>query len=92
MIALFKVAYWFVAILEFLVAVASIIIFAVQRSVFIEACENIANEDFTPEECSDAYRNFMIIYSIVLMVLSFVQVSKCAIHIEWVINRFHVQK
>lgn len=74
MIALFKVAYWFVAILEFIVAVAAIIVFAVQRSVFVTACTT-AGTGMTDDECSVHYRNFMIIFSIVLMVLSFIQVS-----------------
>ncbi|KAG2195134.1 hypothetical protein INT47_006998 [Mucor saturninus] len=72
MIALFKVVYWFVAILEFIVAVAAIVIFAVQRSVFIEACTTYSDE-VTADDCTVGYRNFMIIFSILLMVVSFIQ-------------------
>lgn len=76
MIALFKVVYWFVAILEFIVAVAAIVIFAVQRTVFIEACTTVGGADVTADDCTVGYRNFMIIFSIVLMVVSFIQVTK----------------
>lgn len=74
MINIFKVSYWFVAILSFLVSIAAIVALGVQRSQVIAACV-AENPDLTYDNCSVGYRNFMIIFSIVLMVVSFIQVN-----------------
>lgn len=74
MINIFKVSYWFVAILSFLVSIAAIIALGVQHSQVIAACV-AENPDLTYDNCSVGYRNFMIVFSIVLMVVSFIQVK-----------------
>jgi hypothetical protein len=72
MIAIFKVAYWFVAILQFIFSVAAIIALGVERAKIIDACAAYADE--TVESCSVGYRNFMIIFCVVVMVVNFIQV------------------
>ncbi|CAO3621881.1 unnamed protein product [Mucor hiemalis] len=72
MINIFKVSYWFVAVLSFLVSIAAIVALGVQRSQIVAACV-AENADLTYDNCSTGYRNFMIVFSIVLMVVSFIQ-------------------
>ncbi|CAO3650697.1 unnamed protein product [Mucor fragilis] len=72
MIATFKVAYWFVAILQFIVTVAAIIILAVKRTDIVNSCVALYPEE-TLDTCSVGYRNFMIIFCVVSIVINFIQ-------------------
>lgn len=73
MIAIFKVAYWFVTILQFIVTIAAIIILAVKRTDIVNSCVALYPEE-TVDTCSVGYRNFMIIFSVVSIVINFIQV------------------
>lgn len=73
MIAIFKVAYWTVAILQFIISIAFIIACGVERTKIIDACATYANE--TVESCSAGYRNFMIIFCVVVLIVNFIQVK-----------------
>ncbi|CAO0791129.1 unnamed protein product [Mucor circinelloides] len=72
MIAIFKVAYWFVTILQFIVTIAAIIILAVKRTDIVNSCVALYPEE-TVDTCSVGYRNFMIIFSVVSIVINFIQ-------------------
>ncbi|KAI8078138.1 uncharacterized protein B0P05DRAFT_542646 [Gilbertella persicaria] len=72
MIAVFKLAYWTVATLQFIVSIASIIILGLNRSTIITACAE-AYADETLDSCAVGYRNFMIIFSVVSMIICFIQ-------------------
>ena len=87
MIGIFKVSYWIVAVLSFLMALASIIALGVQRSEVINACV-VEYPEESYDSCSGGYRTFMIIYSIVLMVICFIQVRKPQNYFIWYIDFF----
>ncbi|KAG2201476.1 hypothetical protein INT46_000638 [Mucor plumbeus] len=72
MIAIFKISYWFVAILQFIVTVAAIIILAVKRTDIVNNCAALYPEE-TVDTCSIGYRNFMIIFSVVSILINFIQ-------------------
>ncbi|GAN02791.1 hypothetical protein MAM1_0028c02238 [Mucor ambiguus] len=72
MIAIFKVSYWFVAILQFIVTIAAIIILAVKRTDIVNSCVALYPEE-TLDTCSVGYRNFMIIFCVVSIVINFIQ-------------------
>lgn len=72
MIAVFKLVYWTVAIIDFIVCVASIVILGLSRSDVIEACTALYVDE-TVDTCSAGYRNFMIIYSVIIMIVCFIQ-------------------
>lgn len=76
MIAIFRIAFWTVTIIEFIAFIASIIIFALGRSSFIDYCvASPVEPSYTYETCSAYYRNFMIVYSIVVVIVNFIQVN-----------------
>ena len=77
MIAIFKISYWFVAILQFIVTVAAIIILAVKRTDIVNNCAALYPEE-TVDTCSIGYRNFMIIFSVVSILINFIQVLQIA--------------
>lgn len=79
MIAIFKISYWFVAILQFIVTVAAIIILAVKRTDIINNCAALYAEE-TVDSCSVGYRNFMIIFSVVSILINFIQVRQVIRH------------
>ncbi|CEP12753.1 hypothetical protein [Parasitella parasitica] len=72
MIAIFKISYWFVAILQFIVTIAAIIILAVKRTDIVNSCVALYPEE-TVDTCSVGYRNFMIVFSIVSILITFIQ-------------------
>ena len=74
MIAVFKLVYWTVAIIDFVVCVASIVVLGLSRSAVIEACSRLYVDE-TTDTCSAGYRNFMIIYSVIVMIVCFIQVK-----------------
>lgn len=74
MVAFFKVAYWTVTILEFLASIAVIIVLAVQRDVIVAACNEAYPTD-TDGTCANVFRNTMIIFSVIVLVVNFFQVQ-----------------
>ncbi len=74
MIGIFKISYWTVAILWLLISLAAIIACGVQRSQIISACV-AENADLTYDNCAGGYRTLMIIMSVVLVVVSLIQVK-----------------
>ncbi|KAI8647077.1 hypothetical protein BD408DRAFT_358683 [Parasitella parasitica] len=72
MIAIFKISYWFVTILQFIVTIAAIIILAVKRTDIVNSCVALYPEE-TVDTCSVGYRNFMIVFSIVSILVNFIQ-------------------
>lgn len=78
MIRLFKVFYWVVVILEFIMSVALLITLGVGRSVFIENCAASATED----ACSGYYRNMMIALACGLVVANAIQVQSPILFFE----------
>lgn len=75
MVAFFKVAYWTVTILEFLASIAIIIVLAVQRGVILDACTE-AYPTEASDTCSVAFRNAMIIFSVIVVIVNFFQVQQ----------------
>lgn len=73
MIGIFKVSYWTVAILWLIISIAAIVACGVQRSQIIAACV-AENADLSYDTCAGGYRTLMIIMSIVLVVVSLIQV------------------
>lgn len=77
MIAIFRVAFWTVTILECLLFVAAIIVLAVNRSEIVNLCyAQSTDPSVTADSCSAGFRNFMIILSIVVVIVNFIQVKK----------------
>lgn len=77
MIAIFRVAFWTVTIVEFLLFIATIIVLAVNRSNIIELCAaNSTDPSVTYDTCSTGYRNFMIGLSVVVVIVNFFQVKQ----------------
>lgn len=74
MVATFKVAYWFVTIIEFLGSIAVIIALATQRDSIIAACAESYPTDAS-DTCSVGFRNAMVIFSVIVVVVNFFQVQ-----------------
>ncbi|KAI9487782.1 MAG: hypothetical protein EXX96DRAFT_554634 [Benjaminiella poitrasii] len=72
MIAIFKVSYWTVAILQLIVTIAAIVIVGVKMGLIIDNCIALYPE-LTRDDCATGYRNFMIIFCIVSVVVNFIQ-------------------
>ncbi|KAI8889973.1 hypothetical protein K501DRAFT_328759 [Backusella circina FSU 941] len=81
MISLFKGAYWLSAIIEFIICIARIIVFSLNRSALTASCVAEYTARYpgdssaeAEENCSNAVRLFLIIGSIVSVIISLIEI------------------
>ncbi|KAI8967007.1 hypothetical protein BDF20DRAFT_830359 [Mycotypha africana] len=71
MIAIFKISYWTMSLIQFLLSVITVIVFVTKRTEIIEACAAYPEESL--DTCTVYYRNFMISYGIIVFLFNFIQ-------------------
>ncbi|KAI9277844.1 hypothetical protein BY458DRAFT_504206 [Sporodiniella umbellata] len=72
MIAAFKAAYWTASLLELLISIASIVMLAVEKTEIVNTCVS-QNPGETISSCSAYYRNFMIVFCCLIVIINLFQ-------------------
>lgn len=73
---MFKAVYWFVVIMQFILTVAIIIVLAVNRDEIIGHCSVSLEGADTALRCEAGFKFMMIAFSLVAMLMNFIQVQK----------------
>ncbi|KAI7900403.1 uncharacterized protein BX663DRAFT_517449 [Cokeromyces recurvatus] len=73
MIGIFKVSYWIVVVLQFIITIAAIIMLAIQKTLIIDNCVALY-PDLTRDTCTVGYRNLIIIFCTSSLVANFIQI------------------